>query len=201
MISIITGDIIKSRTQQSQKQWQTPLKKYLNTIGTNPKQWQIYGGDSFQLEVKEIGQSLQVCLMIRAILSKYANLNTRMAIGIGDKNHNAPQITESNGSAFVDSGLLLQTLKKTNINIAIKTPWEDWDKMMNLMMSLAQISIDKWTPTVSELWILMNEHPNWNQNEYAKKLKISQASVSDRKNRGSFDKIIELRTYFENALK
>ena len=52
MTSIITGDIINSRAIANPKHWMEPLKKVLSVYGNNPKAWEIYRGDSFQVEVR-----------------------------------------------------------------------------------------------------------------------------------------------------
>jgi len=50
MISIITGDIINSRKLPSSI-WLDGLKRILNAHGLQPKNWEIFRGDAFQLEV------------------------------------------------------------------------------------------------------------------------------------------------------
>ena len=53
MIAILTGDIVNSRENINQASWLAPLKKLLNSFGKGPEQWEIYRGDSFQLEIKD----------------------------------------------------------------------------------------------------------------------------------------------------
>ena len=51
MIAIITGDIINSRVVDPQL-WMDKLKEILNTVGSEPMDWEIYRGDSFQLKTE-----------------------------------------------------------------------------------------------------------------------------------------------------
>ena len=50
MTSILTGDIINSREVDS-NEWLPLIKNGFQTIGASPKIWEIYRGDSFQIEI------------------------------------------------------------------------------------------------------------------------------------------------------
>src|SRR5687768_12105756 len=106
MISVITGDIINSKRIKPST-WLKALKKDLNSWGDTPKQWEIYRGDSFQLEIKNAADALTAAIQLKTTIKSLKGVDVRMAIGIGEKNHNARNITESNGSAFIHSGELL----------------------------------------------------------------------------------------------
>ena len=112
MTSVITGDIIGSRQQKS-KHWVEDLKKILSPFGEMPTQCEIYRGDEFQLEVKNPEEALLTAILIKAHLRALKS-DARMSIGFGDKTHNAEKISESNGTAFINSGELFETLKKQN---------------------------------------------------------------------------------------
>ena len=56
MTSILTGDLINSR-KKKESSWLKTLKMTLETFGTTPKNWQIYRGDSFQLEISNPEES------------------------------------------------------------------------------------------------------------------------------------------------
>ena len=64
MTSILTGDIINSRNVPS-TEWLPLIKAAFNTIGKSPKTWEIYRGDSFQIEVPVL-DALITCLTIKA---------------------------------------------------------------------------------------------------------------------------------------
>ena len=57
MTSILTGDIINSRKVDSDK-WLPMLKSAFNSIGKTPKTWEIFRGDSFQIEIEEAENGL-----------------------------------------------------------------------------------------------------------------------------------------------
>ena len=50
MTAVLTGDIINSRKSKT-PDWLSNLKETLNKFGQEPKHWEIYRGDSFQLEI------------------------------------------------------------------------------------------------------------------------------------------------------
>jgi len=51
MEAIIIGDLINSR-QVEPSEWMPALKKALKKYGKEPKNWEIFRGDSFQLNTK-----------------------------------------------------------------------------------------------------------------------------------------------------
>jgi len=135
MIGIITGDIVNSR-KLSSKIWIDGLKKLLNTFGKNPVEWDIYRGDEFQLKIKNPEEALFIALQIKSYF-KTLKLDVRMNIGFGDITYKAKKISESNGTAFIRSGELFETLKKQKINLAINSGNEILDTEINLMLRLS----------------------------------------------------------------
>ena len=53
MTSVITGDIINSRKQKEPEVWINTLKNALSNLSTDTKYWEIYRGDSFQIEIRD----------------------------------------------------------------------------------------------------------------------------------------------------
>jgi len=51
MTAILTGDIVNSQKVDS-KLWLKDLKAVLRKYGKNPYSWEIFRGDTFQLEVE-----------------------------------------------------------------------------------------------------------------------------------------------------
>lgn len=198
MTSIITGDIVSSRKVKDSKEWMNPLKTLFNTIGKEPKVWQIFRGDSFQLEVGNPENALKVALQIKATIKRVNGLDVRLAIGIGDKSFDAPKITESNGEVFINSGELFEKMKKRNL--AIKSPWGEFDKQMNLYLELALLVMDKWTQNSAEIVNLLLNMPNATQSELGKQLAITQGRVSDRQRRSGFEEIMKLEQRYRELV-
>lgn len=199
MTSVITGDIINSRKLKNAV-WLKKLKRTLAEEGSSPRTWQIYRGDSFQVEVKDPAMVFLTVLRIKATLKGIKNLDVRMAIGIGKKEFTALNITESNGEAFIHSGEKLESLKKEKQTLAIKSPWPELDKEMNVCFQLALIAMDNWSPSSAELIRILIDKPEIRQKVLARKLKISQSSVSERQKRSNFTAIMDLENLFREKI-
>jgi SatD family (SatD) len=200
MISVITGDIINSRKAQT-NDWQTVLKDELGKIGQSPKTWEIYRGDSFQLEIAEPSEALINAIKIKAALKSKGKIDIRMSIGLGEKTQNAPTISESSGSAFINSGDKFELLKKEKQNLAIKTDSSKFDKEINLYLKLSLITMDRWTENSAEIVNLAIENPNKSQEELGKLIGIKQTAVSLRLNRAHFEEILEVNEMYKSKLQ
>lgn len=199
MTSVITGDIIDSRKQKS-KDWVEGLKNILSPFGETPSQWEVYRGDEFQVEIKNPEDALLFAILIKAHL-RAIKLDARMSIGFGDKTHDAEKISESNGSAFIHSGELFETLKKQKVNLAMRTSDVDIDEKLNLMIQLALTFMDNWLVQSAEFVAVAIENPTLSQEELGQKLGINQAAVSRRQKRAQFDLVQNLDRYFRKQIK
>jgi len=199
MTSIIIGDIINSR-KLSTKKWLVPLKQFLANQGKSPKDWEIFRGDQFQLEVKNPEEALLIAIQIKALM-KSIKLDARMSIGLGDKTHNAKKISESNGSAFINSGELFENLKKEKNTLAIKSGNAIFDYEVNLMLRLALLTMDNWLPQSSEFVLVAIKNQSFSQEQIGEILNINQAAVSRRKSRSQLDLILEFDTFYREKIK
>lgn len=199
MTSVITGDIIDSRKQKS-KDWVEGLKKILYPFGETPKQWEVYRGDEFQIEIKNPEDALWTAILIKAHL-RAIKLDARMSIGFGDKTHDAEKISESYGSAFINSGELFETLKKQKVTLAIRIGNVSVDEKINLMIQLALTFMDSWLVQSAEFVAAAIENPTLSQEELGQKLGINQAAVSRRQKRAQFDLVMNLDRYFRKEIK
>ena len=196
MIAIITGDIVNSRDVEV-KHWMPVLKSVLNRYGKEPESWEIYRGDSFQMEI-EPDKALKVALLIKSAIKQFKSLDVRMSIGIGEKTFQSEKITESNGSAFIYSGECYEQLKKQTL--AIKTPWEDLNRTMNLLFDFSSLVMDNWTP-ISSLIINTAFETNATQKELAASLKKKQGNISASLKKSGFDEFQKLLNYYQKEIK
>lgn len=196
MIAIITGDIINSRTEPA-AEWLAVLKDSLGHYGETPQKWEIFRGDSFQLLV-EPGEALYASFQIKAAIKQLRDLDVRMAIGIGEQDHQSEKISESNGSAFVRSGECFESLKKQNLGIS--TGSVEKDELLNLLLNLALLTMNNWSITVAETIDSFLQNPGKSQTEMAKQLNKSQSSLSEALKRGGFDEIMQLETFYRKQI-
>lgn len=199
MTSVITGDIIGSRQQKSEH-WVEDLKKILAPLGNTPNQWEVYRGDEFQIEIAKPEEALLTAILIKAHLRSIKS-DARMSIGFGDKTHNAERISESNGSAFIHSGELFETLKKQKVTLALRSGDISFDEKLNLMLQLALTFMDSWLVQSAEFVAVAIENPTLSQEELGQKLGINQAAVSRRQKRAQFDLVMHLDRYFRTQIK
>jgi hypothetical protein len=199
MVSIITGDIVNSR-KLSSGLWIDGFKALLNKFGKTPIDWEIYRGDEFQLEIKQAEESLFVALQLKAYFKKL-KLDVRMSIGIGDKTYSGQKISESNGTAFLRSGEVFQSLKKQKVNLAVNSGNMDLDKDLNLKLRLASTFMDSWLPQSAELVLTAMQNPNLSQEGLGQMLGINQAAVSRRRKRAQYELVLEIENDFRQKIK
>lgn len=192
MKAVITGDIINSRKGEIER-WINALKETLNQYGNEPKNWEIYRGDSFQLSLSS-ERALLAALHIKSVIKQTKTQDVRLAIGTGEEKYSSSKITESNGSAYVNSGECFEELKKQTL--AIKTNNKKFDQALNIMISLSLLTANNWSPTVSEVIKTAIENPEKNQKDLAKLLDKSQSSISEALKRGGFEEIMKMNEFY-----
>src|SRR5690554_1443628 len=200
MIAIITGDIIGSR-QMPTEPWMTALQSQLNQFGSSPQDWEIYRGDEFQLELTDPEEALIKALQIKAQIKSFKNLDVRMGIGIGGKDFTGARLTQSNGTAFSNSGKQFDLLKRQKINLAFCTPNPEFDNEINLMLKLALVTLDQWSVVSAQLAQIMLSNPNLLQEEIGQILGVRQAAISQRSRRAKMDLMMELENYYRIRVK
>ena len=200
MISVITGDIVHSRSLKNPSIWIEPLKKLLAEWGECPKDWDIYRGDSFQLRLHDPANTFEVAVRIKAHLKAFANVNVRIAVGIGEQNYHAERVTEANGTAFIYSGELYEKFKNNQLTLAIKTPWIEFDEELNLYFRLVLLTMDNWTQAIAEIVCLLIQNKQDGQEKIATPLHLTQASVSARIKRSHWNLIEQVDDIYRKKL-
>lgn len=200
LTSVITGDIVKSRTQVTPEKWIKSLKAALSYLNPEKKTWEIYRGDSFQIEIEDIVSSFKAAIYIKACVKSIKGLDVRLSIGIGDKAYQGLSITESNGDAFIFSGETLEKLKKEKQNLRIKTNNSDLDEVLNLYFKLALIAMDNWTVNSAEIVKLSIENPKALQSELGQLIGINQNAISARQKRAYLNEVLELDLMFRRKI-
>jgi hypothetical protein len=197
--SVITGDLIKSRTNTNTEIWISVLKQTLSYLSPDEKNWEIFRGDSFQIEIKDYYTSFIVAVYLKASIKCIKDLDVRLAIGIGNTSYEGKTVGESTGEAYLYSGETLETLKKEKQNLKIKTG-QAVDNELNLFFKLALIAMDKWTVNSAEIVKLSIENPNALQSDLGKRLGINQNAVSTRQKRAYLDEILELDALYREKI-
>ena len=198
MIAIITGDIIKSQNTESEV-WLPKLRELLGSWSATPETWEIYRGDEFQLKCS-VDEVFAKSLMIKSLIKSFENLDVRLAVGIGNEVFMSEKITESNGSAYVNSGRLLNDIKTEGRTLAIRTDNENVNRDLNILFKWASIDFDSWTVATAEIIHRMLTQKDLTQDQLAKDLTISQSSVSQRMKRANYELIHETDMFFRKKI-
>ncbi len=194
--AVITGDIVNSRKEIT-KTWMPLLKETFNEFGNQTTQWEIFRGDMFQLKV-EAKKALYTAIYIKASLKMLNNMDVRMGIGIGTETYNSDRITESNGTAYINSGDAFEKLKRKKISLV--TPWSNFNSNWNLYLKLASLTMDNWTAKSAEAFLYAIKNPNLNQKELSQILGVTQSTVSENLNRSGYYQLSDMITWFEHCL-
>lgn len=198
MIAIITGDIINSQKSETEI-WLPKLKDLLGSWSETPANWEIYRGDEFQLKCS-VDEVFQKALLLKSLIRSFENLDVRLAIGIGNEVFLSEKITESNGSAYVNSGRLLTEIKSNGRTLAIQTENEKVNRDLNMLFKWASIDFDNWTAATAEIIHQLLRNSEFTQDELAKELNITQSSVSQRLKRANFDLLQETNQFFRKKI-
>tara|TARA_B100002049_G_C15993104_1_gene338176 strand:+ start:123 stop:716 length:594 start_codon:yes stop_codon:yes gene_type:complete len=194
MKAVLTGDIINSRAATG---WQEQLVSVLEMYGTTPENWEIYRGDSFQL-LLDASHALKAALHIKATIKTNSALDVRIAIGIGDYTYKANHVTQANGSAFVHSGTAFDAIK-TN-TLVIQSDFKSVDETLNIMFSLASLTMDNWPAVTAQIVKARFEEPHLNQTELSQKLDKAQSAISKALSRAGYDEISKMLNFYTDQI-
>lgn len=198
MIAIITGDIINSQKSETEL-WLPKLKDLLSSWSTTSENWEVYRGDEFQLKCS-VDEVFHKAILLKSLIRTFENLDVRLAIGIGNEVFRSEKITESNGSAYVNSGRLLTDIKSQGRTLAIQTENEKVNRDLNILFKWASIDFDNWTAATAEIIFQLLRNSELTQEELAKELNITQSSVSQRLKRANFDLLQETNQFFKKKI-
>ncbi|WP_420552913.1 SatD family protein [Tenacibaculum aiptasiae] len=196
MKAVLTGDIINSR-QGTIEDWIHLLKDILNNYGEEPKSWEIFRGDSFQLAL-DPKKALLAAIHIKSAIKQTKTYDVRIAIGIGEETYSSPKITEANGSAYIHSGECFEGLKKHSLGI--KSGNTLLDQTLNTMFKLSLLITDNWSSVVSKVIKVALENPEKNQKDLAKLLDRSQSNISEALKRGGYDELLTMNEFYTQQI-
>lgn len=197
MVAVITGDIINSRKVSSES-WLPKLKDYFASSIVDSDKWEVYRGDSFQLEVS-VEKALEVALCIKAMIKSNNKIDVRMAIGIGEKDFKGKKITESYGTAYINSGESFERIK--NNTLILKSPFKEFDDYFNPILKLLSFISNNWKPVTSETIFYALTHQDLLQKEVAEKLSKDTTTVNKALKRGGYDEVVEILNLYSKKIQ
>lgn len=197
MKAVITGDIINSQSIPSET-WHHALRGVFGP--ENSEIWEIYRGDEFQLLLHNAGDSFSKAIEIKSRIKSISGLDVRLSIGIGEQDFKAPKVTQSTGSAFVNSGRNFEKIKAEKITLSICSDFPDFDEVMNITFKWMNTSLDNWSSVSAGIVQIFIKDSNLNQEEVAQQFNISQSSVSQRLKRANYELIMQTDRIFRKRI-
>lgn len=194
--AVITADIINSR-EVSPEIWLQKLKNTLLNTGEEYKTWEVYRGDSIQI-ITTPKEVLGLAILLKSVIKQIPSLDIRIGVGIGEITYRSEKVTTSNGTAFIHAGQAFDELKKHTLSI--KSPWQDFDNLMNMILNLATLTMDHWKPAMAEIVNQQLENPNSKQVEIAKALNKKQSNVSYSLKKAGYDEIMGCVCYYQQQI-
>lgn len=198
--AVITGDIINSTSIELAER-EKLLKKLIKFLRDLDNEFGVisetFRGDSFQCLVDNPAISLKIALLQKTFilsLDKGKNYDARIAIGIGKVDKISEKLIISNGEAFVLSGQLLDSMKKSKLSLAIITKDSNNDELKTESILLDAI-ISK--TTALQCKVINQKLLGNNEIQIAEKLKISQSAVNQHSNSGNWNAIDAMVKRFE----
>lgn len=197
MEAVLTADIINSR-DVSPEIWLPIVKNVLNTIGKEYTAWEVYRGDSIQIITSPI-KALDYAILLKSTIKQIPNLDIRTAIGIGAISYRSDKVSASNGLAFINSGEVFDTLGKNTL--AVKTPWDNFNEVITIMLDLATLTMNDWKPAMAEIFKKQWENPEVKQIDIAKALNKKQSNVSYSLKKAGYEEILNTVTYYKREIE
>ena len=197
MKAVITGDIVNSQSTEPQI-WLSALEDVLGN--RNPAIWEIYRGDEFQFLLEEAQDALLKAIEIKAKIKMIKGLDVRISIGLGSQDFKGDKVSQSNGTAFVNSGRQLEKIKNEKINLGMNSGISALDDEFNLIFKWLGTTSDYWSVVSAEIIYLTLKNLHLTQEDLAIKLNVSQSSVSQRLKRAQYDLIRETDQYFRRKI-
>ncbi len=179
---VFTGDVVASAVLSSarKKKLRLLLEKICNRLLQQYPdfQWQQYRGDSLQAVLtKNRRFALSVALQLQCLL--IANeYHIRLALGVGNISFHGKDIITSDGSAFQQSGPMVDMLKQNGRligisaeNIIFTEEWQVHNESLNFLLQKLSAA------QAQALYLYLQ---SIKQEDIAARLKISQPSVHQR---------------------
>lgn len=203
MQAVITGDIINSTLLKNddRKHLEKHLRSNLLSIAGSGENYEINRGDSFQVIASEPTNAFLKCVELRARL-KYlfkANIDARLAIGLGEITMRGETIGSSDGEAFQLSGRKFDSLLPNDLALGISTGKELNDKGLDVISGFCDHLIRSWSKYQCEaIAIRIN---GFTYDQIAEKTGVSKSAVFKRVSSANFRQIEKVNEYYKFLIK
>lgn len=199
MQAVLTGDIVNSTKLPPAKE--KALVKLLEQVLKSYK-YEFYRGDSFQVLVKEAGDSLRIALLCRTAaigITENNEADIKVSIGLGEVNDRIKTLGSAKGEAFIISGRAFDELEKTGSRLVISTA----NTMANLSLQVVADYVNSIYSrmTSKQAKVIFELLKGGLQQNVVKKLKKSKSTISQHANSGRWTEIEKILNQYELLVK
>ena len=190
-IAVISADIINSSKYEepglasAMNTLEEPAMNYLSKFGDNVL---TSRGDSFQIMIEDWRNSFMKAIYLKSYFKMQSirlkqgpqkkNMDVRISLSVGTVTQKPQNIGKTMGEPFVLSGRALDKMKQKDQSFIISTNNEEYNKELELLCAFLQYILDGWTVAQAEVIYYLVQ--GMKQMEIAKKLNLSQPSISKR---------------------
>lgn len=194
LYAVITGDVVSSTSYRPDERDEmlAALRALPCVLAPIEEvRFEMFRGDGFQIGITNAIYSARIAIAIRSYLRSHKidsrQLDARIALGIGSVEYVSEALSTCDGSAFRNSGRLLDQMRERRLEIS--TPWTDVDDELTLSTAFVDDIISSWTANQSkvELEALLTQKTHA---EIAQGLNISRQMV-DKSLRASKENLIK----------
>ncbi len=199
MQAVLTGDIVNSTKLPPAKE--KALVKLLEQELKSYK-YEFYRGDSFQVLVKEAGDSLRIALLCRTAaigITENNEADIKVSIGLGEVDDRIKTLGSAKGEAFIISGRAFDELEKTGSRLVISTA----NTMANLSLQVVADYVNSIYSrmTSKQAKVIFELLKGGLQQNVVKKLKKSKSTISQHANSGRWTEIEKILNQYELLVK
>lgn len=199
MQAVLTGDIVNSTKLSLVKE--KALVKLLQQV-LKPYKYEFYRGDSFQVLIKEAGNSLRIALLCRAAaigITENNKADVKVSIGLGEVEDRIKTLGSAKGEAFIISGRAFDELEKMNSRLMISTA----DPMANLSLQIIADYINSIYSkmTSKQAKVIFELLKGGLQQDVVKRLKKSKSTISQHASSGRWPEIEKILNQYELLVK
>ncbi|OHX64044.1 AsnC family protein [Flammeovirga pacifica] len=204
MIAILTADIVSSTKTQNNALWSSCIEEVMQLPFFEEARWEIFRGDSFQVELNDPSKSLFLAVLLRIYINAQKELfdlkiDVRISIGIGKAGYEGDNVMSSDGHAYKLSGRNFDKLQATNRLLNIATAW-DYDLIgFQESIQLIEHLISSWSFgsfTVAKHYLLGVTK----QKELAEIVGISQPAIHKRIQKDNMEGLVNYLNWFSQKI-
>ncbi|MEP6583610.1 MAG: hypothetical protein ABJA90_05070 [Ginsengibacter sp.] len=195
MQAVITGDIVNS-TRLSPANEKTLLKSLEQIL--KPNKYEFYRGDSFQVLIKEAGNSLRIALLCRTVaisIKEKTETDVKVSIGLGEVEDNIKTLGSAKGEAFIISGRAFDSIEQTNARLIISVGHTMANLSFQIIADYINSIYSKMTSKQAK--VIFQLLKGGLQQDVVKTLKKSKSTISQHANSGRWSEIEKLISQYE----